>query len=177
MLKKILILLGAGLILLLAAAFYAINRKVRHEAFVTEYISAPIPAGFLPISENKPYFRAFMTRAKAPREAMEMILASPPGTYFNPGTMVMLSFSAVPSKVPCEQLYRLLAEPAPGKISARVEIAGRSWLRNYHGSQNTLEYFDCAGGVARTLVYSNPARTITDLPAFSSAHLSAVAFP
>ncbi|MDQ7774282.1 MAG: hypothetical protein RDU13_12285 [Elusimicrobiales bacterium] len=177
MLKKILLALGAALALLLAMAFYMVNRKVRHEAFVTEYISAPIPAGFLPISENKPYFRAFMTRAKAPPEAMEMILASPPGTYFNPGTMVMLNFSAVPSKVPCEQLYTLLSAPAPEKVSARVEIAGRSWLRNYHGSQNTLEYFDCSGGVARTLVYSNPARSIPDLPAFSSAHLSTVTFP
>jgi hypothetical protein len=177
MLKKILMLLGAGLVLLLAAAFYMVNRKVRHETFETEYISAPIPEGYLPISENKPYFRAFMTRAKAPPEAMEMILASPPGTYFNPDTMVMLNFSAVPSKVPCEKLYPVISAPAPEKISTRVDIAGRSWLRNYHKGQNTFEYFACSGGVARTLIYSNPARTIPDLPAFSSAHLSTITFP
>lgn len=177
MLKKSLIVLGAGLILLLAAAFYMVNHKVRHEAFSTEYISAPIPEGFLPISENKHYFRAFMTKAKAPKEAMEMILASPPGTYFNPGSMVMLNLSAVPAKVPCDQLYRFVSAQAPDKVSARVDIAGRTWLRNYHKNQNTLEYFDCSGGVARTLIYSDPARRIADLPAFSSAHLSTVAFP
>ncbi len=177
MLKKVLIALGAGLVLLLAAAFYLVNHKVRHEAFSTEYISAPIPEGFLPISENKPYFRAFMTKAKAPKEAMEMILASPPGTYFNPGSMVMLNFSAVPSKVPCDQLYQFVSAQAPDKASARVDIAGRTWLRNYHKNQNTLEYFDCSGGVARTLIYSDPARSIADLPAFSTSHLATITFP
>lgn len=177
MLKKILMLLGAGLVLLLAAAFYMVNRKVRHETFETEYISAPIPAGYLPISENKPYFRALMARAKAPPEAMEMILASSPGTYLNPRDMVMLNFSALPTKVPCEKLYPVMSAAAPEKVSTRVDIAGRSWLRNEHKRDNTLEYFHCSRSVARTLVYADPARSIPDLPAFSAGHLSTVTFP
>ncbi|KAF0125464.1 MAG: hypothetical protein FD189_1557 [Elusimicrobia bacterium] len=177
MLKKILIALGAGLVLLLAAAFYMVNHKVRHEAFSTEYISAPIPEGFLPISENRPYFRALMTRAKAPEEAIETILDSSPGTYLNPHTMVMLNFSAVPSKVPCGQLYPAMSAAAPEKVSTRVDIGGRSWLRNEHKRDNTLEYFNCSDDVARTLVYADPARTTPDLPAFSSAHLATVTFP
>lgn len=177
MLKKILILLGAGIFLLLAVTFYRVNRKVRHEAFVTEYISAPIPEGFLPISENKPYFRALMTRARAPEEAIEVILASSPGTYLDPDTMMMLNFSAVPAKGPCDQLYPVMSAPAPGKDSSRVHIGGRSWLRNEHKHDNTLEYFDCSGGVARTLIYSDPARSIPDLPAFSAGHLATVTFP
>lgn len=177
MLKKILMVLGACLVLLLGAAFYMVNHQVRHEAFVTEYIAVPIPKGYLPISENKPYFRALMTRAKAPKEAMDVILASSPGAYLNPHNMVMLNFSAVPSKVPCARLYPVMSAPAPEKVSTRVNIGGRSWLRNEHKRDNTLEYFDCSGGVARTLVYSNPARTVPDLPDFSSAHLSTITFP
>lgn len=166
--KKILLL---PVCCLLGLAACGREQVTRHEVFEGEFFSAPVPAGYLPIRENKDFIAKALAGAGAPKQAIEMILTAPAGAYFNPGSMAMVSYSGRRADKPCAEMDAALKAVSKG-AGVKVKLGETEWLLLAREKERVLEYYNCSGGAVAGAVYADPAGTVKDMRAFAAQTLA-----
>lgn len=146
------------------------EKPVEHAVFSGEFFSVAVPAGYLPITENKDYISKALVRVGAPKEAIGLMLTAPAGAYFNPGTMSMANYSGRKVEKTCGEILGMLK--AVGGAGEKLKIGPAEWLLLAREKDRVLEYHSCSGSLVVSAVYADPAGTIKDLRGFASANLA-----
>jgi len=140
-------------------------------------MSVPIPAGFIPVSENREFVSALLAEAKAPGAIVKDILSAPPKggeKFIDKENLTLIIYHGRNFGGDCKPVAAAFIKSARGLKPAAVRLGKLDWLRIYDKERSTVRYMNCSEDAIRTASYLDPAAVVPDLLKFSAANVAAI---